>query len=67
MNYLLDTHTLIWFLIGDKQLLKAAFSLIENPGNKKYVSSGNLWEISIKLGLKKMEFDGTISEIIDLI
>jgi PIN domain nuclease of toxin-antitoxin system len=67
MNYLLDTHTLIWFLNGDKKLSKTALLLIENNDNKKFVSIGSLWEIAIKIGLKKLEFDGTISEIIDLV
>jgi len=67
MNCLLDTHTLIWFLNGDKKLSKTVIALIENNDNKKFISICTLWEMSIKLGLKKLEFDGTISEIIDLI
>jgi len=60
MNYLLDTHTLLWFLNGDKQLSQNAISLIENPDSIKFVSIVSLWEISIKLGLKKLEFDGDV-------
>jgi PIN domain nuclease of toxin-antitoxin system len=67
MNCLLDTHTLIWFLNGDKKLSKTALLLIEDTNNKKFVSIGSLWEIAIKIGLKKLEFDGSISEIIDLV
>ncbi len=67
MNCLLDTHTLIWFLNGDKKLSKDVIVLIEDTKNKKFISICSLWEISIKLGLKKLEFDGTISEIVDLI
>lgn len=67
MNCLLDTHTLIWFLNGDKKLSKSVISLIENTDNKKFISICSLWEMSIKLGLKKLEFNGSISEIIDLI
>ena len=67
MNCLLDPHTLIWFLNGDKKLSKTVIALIENNDNKKFISICTLWEMSIKLGLKKLEFDGTISEIIDLI
>jgi len=67
MNYLLDTHTLIWFLNGDKKISKTVQSLIENTNNKKFVSIGSLWEMAIKISLKKLEFDGTIPEIIDLI
>lgn len=66
MNYLLDTHTLIWFLNGDKQLSSKAKSIIEDTKNKKFVSIASFWEISIKLGLRKLEFDGDLKEIVDL-
>ncbi len=67
MNYLLDTHTLIWFLNGDNLLSEKVRTIIENPVNKKFVSICSLWEISIKIGLKKLEFNGTIVEMIDLV
>jgi PIN domain nuclease of toxin-antitoxin system len=38
MDYLLDTHALIWFLNGDQHLSKKAQLLIEDTENKKYVS-----------------------------
>jgi PIN domain nuclease of toxin-antitoxin system len=66
MDCLLDTHTLIWFLNGDGQLSKKALNFIENLDNKKYVSIVSFWEISIKIGLKKLEFDGDTREIIEL-
>jgi len=52
MNCLLDTHTLIWFLNGDKKLSQSDIALIENTDNKKFISICSLWEMSIKLGLK---------------
>jgi len=67
MDILLDAHTLIWFFNGDEQLSPNAKKLIENPKNKKFVSIASVWEIAIKLGLKKLYFDGNTSEIADLI
>lgn len=67
MNCLLDTHTLIWFLNGDETLSNKALRTIEDPKNKKYVSIASLWEISIKIGLKKLEFDGATKEVAELI
>lgn len=66
MKYLLDTHTLIWFLNGDKQLSSKAKSLIEDIKHEKYVSIASFWEISIKIGLRKLEFDGDVKEIVIL-
>ena len=54
MKYLLDTHTLIWFLMGDKKLSNKARELIDNPRNGKFISIASLWEIAIKVSLKKL-------------
>src|SRR5690606_5892487 len=55
-SFILDTHTLIWFLNGDEQLSKAARAAIEKEENDKYVSVASLWEMAIKISLKKLEF-----------
>ena len=54
MKYLLDTHTLIWFLMGDKKLSDKARGLIDNPDNRKFLSIASLWEIAIKVSLGKL-------------
>lgn len=38
MRLLLDTHTLLWFYLGDSQLNAAARTLIEDAANTKQVS-----------------------------
>ena len=57
MNYLLDTHTLIWYFENDVKLSHEAEALIDNPKNTIYVSSASLWEIAIKIGLNKLAVD----------
>ena len=54
MKYLLDTHTLLWFLKGDEKLSDKARRLIDNPCNEKFLSIVSLWEIAIKVGLGKL-------------
>ena len=54
MKYLLDTHTLLWFLAGDKKLSHRARQVIGDPNNEKFVSIASLWEIAIKVGLGKL-------------
>ena len=54
MKYLLDTHTLLWFLKGDKKLSDKARGLIDNPANRKFLSIASLWEIAIKVSLGKL-------------
>ena len=54
MKYILDTHTLIWFLQGNEALSKKARSIIEDTDSQKYVSIASIWEIAIKVSLKKL-------------
>jgi PIN domain nuclease of toxin-antitoxin system len=55
-SFIIDTHTFIWFLNGDKQLSKSARAAIEKKSNDKYVSIASWWEMAIKINLKKLEF-----------
>lgn len=55
MNHLLDTHTLIWFINGDKEISEKAKRAIENPEGSNFVSIASLWEIAIKVSLGKLE------------
>ena len=43
---LLDTHALLWFIEGDKQLSKTARINIEDPKNEVYVSITSFFEIT---------------------
>ena len=54
MNYLLDKHTLIWFLNGNQNLSIAAKDIIENKEATVFVSIVSLWEISVKISLNKL-------------
>jgi len=54
MNYLLDTHALIWFLNGDKSLSVKARKAIESDNASNFVSIASLWEIAIKLSLGRL-------------
>ncbi|MGK7923799.1 MAG: type II toxin-antitoxin system VapC family toxin [Spirulina sp.] len=60
MNYLIDTHTFLWFINDDPKLSKNAETLIESDVDI-YVSIASLWEIAIKTNLKKL----TLSESYD--
>ena len=60
---LLDTHTFIWFIDGDKQLSQTARTSIEGDNVVNYVSIGSLWEIAIKISLKKLELKVSFDQI----
>ena len=54
MNLLLDTHTLLWLMEDDPSLSNTAAALIADPGNRLHLSVASVWEIAIKVGLKKL-------------
>lgn len=63
MKILLDTHALIWFCNGDKQLPKKTAKIIEDPTVDCYVSIASLWEIAIKLNLDKLSLNVKFPEL----
>lgn len=63
MNYLLDTHALIWFLSGDKSLSSKARKAIESTEGTNFVSIVSLWEIAIKISLDRLELKSPFEKI----
>jgi PIN domain nuclease of toxin-antitoxin system len=63
MQYLLDTHTFLWFINGDKQLSSKARSYIENLNNDIYISIASFWEMAIKLNLGKLDLEMSFKEL----
>jgi PIN domain nuclease of toxin-antitoxin system len=54
MKLLLDTHTFLWFIIGNPNLSASARVSIEDQTNDKYLSVASLWEIAIKVSIGKL-------------
>ena len=57
MKYLLDTHSLIWFLGGDPQFSAHARQLIEDDESELFVSVASLWEMAIKFSIGKLTLE----------
>jgi PIN domain nuclease of toxin-antitoxin system len=58
MNYLVDTHILLWSFLETHKLSQKVKSIFMNEHNNMYYSPISLWEISIKYGLKKLSLNG---------
>ncbi|KPV39035.1 twitching motility protein PilT [Thiohalorhabdus denitrificans] len=56
MHLLLDTHVLLWAAGAPERLSDQAKSLIEDPENQPLFSAASLWEITIKRGLQRPDF-----------
>lgn len=63
MDLLLDAHTFIWFVSGDKNLSEKARHAIENPSNRNHISIISIWEITIKHSIGKLYIKGGINSI----
>lgn len=63
MNILLDTHTFLWYLQDSKELSAKAAEIIEDSSNAMWLSIASLWEISIKVGLKKLSLQNSFTEL----
>jgi len=62
MKYLVDTHILLWSFIEPEQLSKNISQILLDENNDIYYSPINLWEISIKYALKKLDLKGIIPD-----
>ena len=56
MNFLLDTHVLLWAAGEPDRLPAEARSLIEDPESELVYSAASLWEVAIKKGFGRADF-----------
>jgi PIN domain nuclease of toxin-antitoxin system len=64
VRLLLDTHSFLWFIEGDKRLPQNARQLIADMGNDAWISVASLWEIAIKASLGKLSLLQPFAELI---
>ena len=61
-NYLLNTHTAIWFFEENEQLSGFADAAIRHYQNNIYLNIASLWEIAIKINIGKLKLGVTIED-----
>jgi PIN domain nuclease of toxin-antitoxin system len=54
-GWLVDSHALLWFLLGEDRLSPTAREVMEDPRAPVYVSTASLWEIAIKKSTGKFD------------
>ena len=57
MNFLLDTHLLLWAAGAPERLSAKARSLLVATDSRLFFSAASLWEISIKRALGRADFN----------
>ena len=56
MNLLLDTHVLLCAAGFPERLSEQARALLEEPDNRLFFSAASIWEVTIKNGLGRADF-----------
>jgi len=63
MDYLLDTHVLLWIIFDSDKLSPLSQKIILDKSTHKFVSISSLWEISIKNRIGKLPLSNDLSGI----
>ncbi len=56
MKFILDTHVLLWAAGMPERLSRQAKALLSAPENELFFSAASLWEIAIKRGMGRDDF-----------
>src|SRR5210317_679491 len=64
-RFLLDTHTLLWWLNDSPQLGPRCRQMISNERNQVFVSAATTWEISIKMAIGKLRAPEDMDSVVE--
>ena len=64
-RFLLDTHTLLWWLNDSAQLGPRCRKMIRNDRNQVFVSAATTWEISIKMAIGKLRAPEDMDSVVE--
>jgi len=65
MNLLLDTHTFIWWDSEPARLPARVLAMCRNPANRLFLSVASVWEMQIKLQLRKLTLTVSLCSLIE--
>jgi PIN domain nuclease of toxin-antitoxin system len=63
-KFLIDTHILIWWLEGSSQLSSEVREIMRNGSNAIHLSSGAIWEMSIKQALGRLDVPHDLEQVL---
>ena len=55
MDYLIDTHVFIWFMMEPEKISQKVLDIITNESNRICISPISFWEMAIKHQSKKLD------------
>lgn len=63
-SILVDTHAFLWFVFDDPRLSKHAEQVLSDPNQAKVLSMASLWEIAVKVNIKKLRLGMSYAEFV---
>jgi len=64
MQYLLDTHILLWWFTTPKKISTKAHRIIKDKSNDIFLSSISFWEMAIKKSLGRLTLPHNLIETV---
>jgi len=59
-TFLLDSHTVLWFVDGNPLLPLPLRAIIEDKSQERWISFATAWELGIKIGLRKLKIQTSL-------
>jgi len=67
MEYIIDTHVLLWLIFDSKKLSGSARQVLSNELTRKHICASSLWEISVKNRIGKLPLPDSMRGILSAI
>ncbi|HEX4044731.1 MAG TPA: type II toxin-antitoxin system VapC family toxin [Gammaproteobacteria bacterium] len=64
MQYLLDTHVILWWFTDPKKISPKANKIIKDKSNTIFLSSASFWEMAIKKSLERLTLPHNLLETV---
>jgi len=63
MDYILDTHVLLWSMFESIKLSATAQKILQDKNARRFVSISSMWEIAIKNRIGKLPLTNGIADV----
>jgi len=67
MDYILDTHVLLWAMLEPKKLSQPSKEILVDMSLRKFISISSTWEIAIKNRIGKLPLPMELPDIFSMI
>ena len=66
MDYILDTHVLLWSIFETNKLSQSAQKVLLDRESRRFVSISSMWEIAIKNRIGKLPLPNSLADVFQM-